>query len=260
MPHPNVARVFLRQTFGLGGEQEKVEDGLNTIAGKRDVSRLTFTVGKMSVGDIFDDNAYSHDPRTTFMNWSIWEAGAFDYAADQVGYTWGAVAELNQPGLGAAIGLFHGAAYLEREPVRRSCRRARQFGARTRDALFRVQPAWQITADRFSQPHKFRQLPGDAGQPRTRSRHRADAADAPKIRLYRQRRAGSEQGHRPVRALELEQRQERDHGVHRHRRQPRRRHGDQGNRLGPAERQDRSGRCDQRALGRPSRRSSPPAG
>jgi high affinity Mn2+ porin len=30
------------------------------------------------------------------MNWSIWEGGAFDYAADQYGYTWGAVAELNQ--------------------------------------------------------------------------------------------------------------------------------------------------------------------
>ena len=96
VPHPNVARVFLRQTFGFGGAQEDVEDSANQIAGKRDISRLTVTAGKFSVTDIFDDNAYAHDPRTTFMNWSIWEAGAFDYAADQVGYTWGAVAELNQ--------------------------------------------------------------------------------------------------------------------------------------------------------------------
>ena len=95
-PHPNLSRLFFRQTFGLGGEQEDVEDGPNQIAGKRDISRVTITVGKLAVTDIFDDNAYSHDPRTTFLNWAIWEAGAFDYPADKVGYTWGAVVELNQ--------------------------------------------------------------------------------------------------------------------------------------------------------------------
>ena len=30
------------------------------------------------------------------MNWSIWAAGAFDYPADKVGLTYGAVVELNQ--------------------------------------------------------------------------------------------------------------------------------------------------------------------
>ena len=98
--------MFVRQTFGFGGAQEDVEDSANQIAGKRDISRLTLTVGKISVTDIFDDNAYVHDPRTTFMNWSIWEAGAFDYAADQVGYTWGAVAELNQKDWAARGGYF----------------------------------------------------------------------------------------------------------------------------------------------------------
>jgi high affinity Mn2+ porin len=106
IPHPNVARMFLRQTFGFGGAQEDVEDSANQVAGKRDISRLTLTIGKISVTDIFDDNAYVHDPRTTFMNWSIWEAGAFDYAADQVGYTWGAVAELNQKDWAARGGYF----------------------------------------------------------------------------------------------------------------------------------------------------------
>ncbi len=95
-PHPHVARLFFRQTFGLGGEQETVEDGPNQIAGKRDVSRITVTIGKLAVPDIFDDNAYSHDPRATFLNQAIWEAGAFDYPGDKIGYTWGAVLELNQ--------------------------------------------------------------------------------------------------------------------------------------------------------------------
>jgi hypothetical protein len=30
------------------------------------------------------------------MNWSIWAPGAFDYAADKLGLTYGMTAELNQ--------------------------------------------------------------------------------------------------------------------------------------------------------------------
>jgi high affinity Mn2+ porin len=95
-PKPNVARLFLRQTFGLGGEQETQEPDLNQLGRTVDVSRLTVTVGKFAVTDLFDDNQYAHDPRTTFLNWSLWEAAAWDYPADQKGYTDGLVIELNQ--------------------------------------------------------------------------------------------------------------------------------------------------------------------
>jgi high affinity Mn2+ porin len=46
MPRLDIARVFVRQTFGLGGEQEAVEDGPNQLAGKRDISRITVTSGR----------------------------------------------------------------------------------------------------------------------------------------------------------------------------------------------------------------------
>lgn len=95
-PKPNVARLFLRQTFGLGGEQEAVADDLNAIAGTRNISRLTVTAGKFAASDIFDNNNYAHDPRTTFLNWSIWEAAAWDYPADQKGYTDGIALDFNQ--------------------------------------------------------------------------------------------------------------------------------------------------------------------
>lgn len=36
------------------------------------------TVGKFSVGDIFDTNKYAHDPRSDFMNWTIIDTGTFD--------------------------------------------------------------------------------------------------------------------------------------------------------------------------------------
>ena len=95
-PHYNTSRLFVRQTFGFGGEQEELASGPTQLAGKVDVSRLTLQAGKFAVIDIFDGNAYAKDSRKDFMNWSIWAPGAFDYSADKVGLTYGATAELNQ--------------------------------------------------------------------------------------------------------------------------------------------------------------------
>jgi high affinity Mn2+ porin len=95
-PHYNTSRLFLRQTFGFGGGEEKVESSYGQMGGKRDVNRLTLQVGKFSVHDIFDNNAYANDSRVDFMNWAVWAAGAFDYPADKVGLTYGATAEWNQ--------------------------------------------------------------------------------------------------------------------------------------------------------------------
>jgi high affinity Mn2+ porin len=95
-PHYNTSRLFLRQTFGLGGEQETIEEDNIHFGGKADISRLSFMVGRVFIPDFIDNNAYADEPRTGFLNWSIWAAGAFDFPADQPGYSWGAFAELNQ--------------------------------------------------------------------------------------------------------------------------------------------------------------------
>ena len=95
-PHYNTSRLFLRQTFGFGGEQEELASGPSQLAGKVDVSRLTVQAGKFAVLDVFDGNSYAKDTRKDFMNWSMWAPGAFDYSADKVGLTYGATAELNQ--------------------------------------------------------------------------------------------------------------------------------------------------------------------
>ena len=89
-------RYYLKQTWGLGGEQEEVTDGPNQLPGKRDIDRVTLVVGRFAIGDFFDNNAYAHDPRADFMNWSIWESGAYDFPADLPGYTRGAMVELNR--------------------------------------------------------------------------------------------------------------------------------------------------------------------
>src|SRR5262245_16428926 len=95
-PRYSTSRLFLRQTFGLGGEEETVESDYGQMAGKRDVSRVTVQVGRFAVHDVFDTNAYAMDPREDFMNWSIWAAGAFDYPADKIGLGYGAVVERNE--------------------------------------------------------------------------------------------------------------------------------------------------------------------
>jgi high affinity Mn2+ porin len=96
-PHIFLARLFLRQTFALSGGTEGVESDENQLAGRRPTHRLVVTLGKLALADIFDDNAFSHDPRTGFMNWADWTYGAWDYPADTRGYTWGVVLEYVAP-------------------------------------------------------------------------------------------------------------------------------------------------------------------
>jgi high affinity Mn2+ porin len=105
-PRVRAQRYFFRQTFGLGGEQETVKDAANQIAGKRDIDRITLTVGRFAVGDFFDNNAYAHDPRADFMNWSIWSSAAYDFPADLPGFTRGGVLELNRKQWALRAGLF----------------------------------------------------------------------------------------------------------------------------------------------------------
>jgi len=89
-----IARAFVRHTIGLGGEREAVEGEANQLKSDYDARRIVLTVGKLSVLDVFDDNAHAHDPRTQFMNWTLMTNGAYDYPADARGYTDGLAAEL----------------------------------------------------------------------------------------------------------------------------------------------------------------------
>ncbi len=105
-PKFRAQRYFFRQTFGLGGEQEDVADAANQLPGKRDIDRVTVTVGRFAVGDFFDGNSYAKDPRLDFMNWALWSSAAYDFPADLPGYTRGAVVELNRKDWALRAGLF----------------------------------------------------------------------------------------------------------------------------------------------------------
>jgi high affinity Mn2+ porin len=106
IPHSAIARFFIRQTIGFGGEKETVASDQLTLAGKQQASRLTFTAGRYSVKDIFDSNAYANDPRTQFMNWAFVANAAWDYPADALGETTGLSAEFESPKWALRYGFF----------------------------------------------------------------------------------------------------------------------------------------------------------
>jgi high affinity Mn2+ porin len=105
-PTPIIARLYLQQTVGFGGEQEDITDGQNQIAGHQDINRVTFTVGKFAATDIFDNNNFSHDPRTQFLNLGLVDDTAWDYPADTKGYIDGLAIEFNRKNYTLRYGIF----------------------------------------------------------------------------------------------------------------------------------------------------------
>ena len=106
LPRSDMARMFVRQTIGLGGEQETIEDGPNQIAGKQDVSRITLSAGRFAINDVFGIGAYAGDPRRDFLNWNAYGWGSYDISMNRIGYTWGAIADLNQKDWALRLGYF----------------------------------------------------------------------------------------------------------------------------------------------------------
>ncbi len=95
-PYTREHRAFIRQTIDLGGETEKVDADINQFAGSQTANRLVLTVGRFAVVDMFDTNKYANNSKSDFLNWSVINAGTFDYAADAWAYTYGAAAEWYQ--------------------------------------------------------------------------------------------------------------------------------------------------------------------
>jgi high affinity Mn2+ porin len=111
-PHFAIARFFTRTTINLDDKaQESVDDDLLTLRGKQDTNRITITIGRMSVKDIFDNNQYSNDPRGQFMNWALMANAAYDYPADALGFTTGIAIEWNRPNWTLRYGWFQMSKY-----------------------------------------------------------------------------------------------------------------------------------------------------
>ena len=90
---PYVARLMWHQIIPLGGEQSSAQRTPLSLFTQLPVRRIEIRFGKFSLVDFFDLNTYGSDSNLQFMNWTLDNNGAYDYAADTRGYTYAAMVE-----------------------------------------------------------------------------------------------------------------------------------------------------------------------
>ena len=90
---PYLARLMLRQIIPLSTERITVERGPLALATSLPARRIEFRIGKFDLVDFFDLNIWGSDSHLQFLNWTVDNDGAFDYAANTRGYTDGAILE-----------------------------------------------------------------------------------------------------------------------------------------------------------------------
>ncbi len=96
-PKIYIARLYLTQNFEWGADKDTIADEANKLGGLKSKRYFSVTAGKWGMADYFDDNEFSHDPRSQFMNWSLMDNGAWDYPANTRGYVIGLYSELGMP-------------------------------------------------------------------------------------------------------------------------------------------------------------------
>lgn len=101
---PYVARFMVHHVFRLSDKEVSAERGQLSLATHLPERRLEVWGGKLSTADFFDLNSVGSDSHLQFMNWTVDNNGAYDYAADTRGYTYGAVASYRDHSWGLLFG------------------------------------------------------------------------------------------------------------------------------------------------------------
>ena len=119
-----VARNYLRLMLPLAPGITRVERAQDQLAGSEAATRLELKYGLMAVNDEFDKNRYAGSTRTEFMNWSLWNNTAWDYAANTRGYTNGFVLSYISPGWALRYGEYLMPKFANGQPLELSWARA----------------------------------------------------------------------------------------------------------------------------------------
>ena len=90
---PYLARLMLRQIIPLTDERVEAERDPLHLATSVPARRIEFRIGKFDLVDFFDLNSFGSDSHLQFLNWTVDQNGAWDYAANTRGYTDGALLE-----------------------------------------------------------------------------------------------------------------------------------------------------------------------
>lgn len=103
---PYIARAMIRQIIPLSHERIPQERDATsfTLANTVPARRIELRGGKFGLADFFDTNSYGSDSHMQFLNWTIDNNGAYDYAANTRGYTDGAIVEYDDHWFSARFG------------------------------------------------------------------------------------------------------------------------------------------------------------
>jgi high affinity Mn2+ porin len=102
---PYVARAFVRYTRSFSSRQrDTLSAAPDQIPETVSSNRLEITAGKFAVSDLFDVNRYANSTRLQFMNWSLFQNTAWDFAADTRGYSNGVAIAWIHPGWTIRVG------------------------------------------------------------------------------------------------------------------------------------------------------------
>jgi high affinity Mn2+ porin len=90
---PYLARLMIRQIIPLSDDTVAAERDPLHLATTVPARRLEFRFGKFDLADYFDQNTWGSDSHLQFLNWTVDNNGAWDYAANTRGYTDGVLLE-----------------------------------------------------------------------------------------------------------------------------------------------------------------------
>jgi hypothetical protein len=94
---PYVARLMWHQIIPLTHTMVVVDRTPFSLFSQLPERQLELRFGKFSMADFFDLNTYGTDSNFQFMNWTVDNNGAYDYAADTRGFTFAAMLEYHDP-------------------------------------------------------------------------------------------------------------------------------------------------------------------
>jgi high affinity Mn2+ porin len=94
---PYIARAMVRYSIPLGGGMVSAERNQFDLSTNVSARRLELIGGKFALNDFFDQNDVSSDSDLQFMNLTVNQNGAWDYAGNSRGFTNGAIVQLIMP-------------------------------------------------------------------------------------------------------------------------------------------------------------------
>src|SRR3981081_814477 len=88
---------MIRKIVALSSSQTDADSTPLALAPRVPSRRLEIRAGKLGIVDFLHLNTVGSDSHRQFTNWTVANNGAYDYAADTRGYTYGVIVEYDTP-------------------------------------------------------------------------------------------------------------------------------------------------------------------